>query len=218
MKQTSDMLLTLSKNYGFSVSDPDQVLEMKVSGMKFHIRTYTATGLGHVSEMTASGFFGLMKMDTLIITSTEVDMPLFSYDRVLAMGNDTLIFELYDTQLAPVDLSCLDAVKDRHSDLPDHDLGAHWYDAIKLPCSLSKKGKKNHTPAFDACTLEYLQAFLTAAKTAAPCPAEPKREKASVYVEGLLQHGGPSTDVFKKGIGEEKTALLFRKILFGTHV
>jgi hypothetical protein len=66
--------------------------------------------------------------------------------------------------------------------------------------------------------MEYLVAFLDAAKTAPACDAQPKRVKASVYVEGLLTHGGPSTDVFKKGIGEEKTAELFRKILFGTEV
>ena len=215
---TNKMLAAIGDAFPLTELPCSEFATQKVSGMKFCIRRFQAPGLGTVSVMVAAGFFGLMKMDTLIITPTEVDMPLFSYDRVLAMGNDTLIFELYDTQLNPVNLSCLDAVKERHSDLPDHDLGAHWYDAIKLPCSLSKKGKKNHTPAFDACTLEYLQAFLTAAKTATPCPAEPKREKASVYVEGLLQHGGPSTDVFKKGIGEEKTALLFRKILFGTHV
>lgn len=34
---------------------------------------------------------------------------------------------------------------------------------------------------------------------------------------GLLKHGGPSTDVFKKGIGAEITTDLFRKVLFGTH-
>jgi hypothetical protein len=34
----------------------------------------------------------------------------------------------------------------------------------------------------------------------------------------LLANGGPSTDVFKKGIGDEKTAALFRKTLFGTEV
>ena len=54
------------------------------------------------------------------------------------------------------------------------------------------------------------------AKYEPDCDAAPKREKASVYVEGLLKHGGPSTDVFKKGIGEEKTAELFRKVLFAT--
>ena len=44
---------------------------------------------------------------------------------------------------------------------------------------------------------------MEAAKAAASCEAAPKREKAGVYVEGLLKNGGPSTDVFKKGIGDE---------------
>jgi hypothetical protein len=58
--------------------------------------------------------------------------------------------------------------------------------------------------------------LLPAAKNASACEAAPKREKAGVYVEGLLTNGGPSTDVFKKGIGSEKTADLFRRILFAT--
>ena len=216
MNQTNTMLLTLGESYGFSVDTPEQEQQLKVSGMKFQIRSYHAKGLGHVSAMIASGFFGLMKMDTLIINPTEVDMPLFSYDRVLAMGNDTLIFELYDTFLGQTDMSALDGVKTSAAYLPDHDLGEHWYDSIKLPQSLSKKGKKGQSQSFDTTATHYLVQYLATAKTAALCDPEKKREKASVYVEGLLKNGGPSTDVFKKGIGEEKTAELFRRVLFGT--
>lgn len=216
MVLTTDMLARIGAV--FPLSTPCEEKELKVSGMKFHIAAYEAAGLGHVSVMTAAGFFGLMKMDTLIITPTEVDMPLFSYDRVHAMGNDTLIFELYDTLLGHADLSMLAGVKAAARKLPDHDLGSHWYDPIKLDVSLSKKGRKKDTPAFDHTAMDYLNAYLTAAKTAAPCDAEAKREKASIYVNGLLTHGGPSTDVFKKGIGEEKTAELFRKTLFATEV
>jgi hypothetical protein len=143
-------------------------------------------------------------------------MPLLSYDRVNAMGNDTLIYELYDTLLGEADLSGLGRVKGNYKDLPDHDLGEHWYDPIKLSVSLSKKGKKAHRTGFDECTRDYLNAYLEAAKTAPPCEAAPKRAKASVYVEGLLKNGGPSTDVFKKSIGEQKTAELLRKTLFAT--
>ena len=157
-----------------------------------------------------------MKMDTLIINPTQRDMPLFSYDRVHAMGNDTLIYELYDTILDQADLSRVEEVKSKYASLPDHDLGEHWYDSIKLAVSLAKKGKKANSAAFDDCALEYLEAFLEAAGEAQYCEPGPKKDKASVYVEGLLANGGPSTDVFKKGIGDEKTAELFRNILFGT--
>ena len=213
---TDRMLAIIDRAFPLAEQDCGEYKKMKVSGMGFTIRCFRAEGLGSVSVMVASGFFGLMKMDTLIITPTEKDMPLFSYDRVHAMGNDTLIFELYDTLLNSADLSALEEVKKQAAYLPDHDLGEHWYDSIKLSQSLSKKGKKQQTAAFDEAATAYLEAYLQAAKAAAPCEAAPKREKASVYVEGLLTNGGPSTDVFKKGIGDEKTAQLFRKILFAT--
>ena len=215
---TNRMLDVIAESFPLQELPCGEFEKMKVSGMTFKVRRFWAEGLGPVSVMVAGGFFGLLKMDTLIITPTAVDMPLFSYDRVLAMGNDTLIFELYDTLLGQTDLQALEAVKENAAYLPDHDLGEHWYDSIKLPVSLSKKGKKAHREAFDATAVHYLAQYLAAAKNAPACESAPKREKASVYVEGLLANGGPSTDVFKKGIGAEKTAELFRKVLFATEI
>ena len=210
------MLDTIGLSFPLTENHSEQYAVLKVSGMKFRIRNFQAEGLGHVSAMEASGFLGLMKMDTLIINPTCKDMPLFSYDRVHALGNDTLIFELYDTLLEQTDLSALEQVKQSAAYLPDHDLGEHWYDSIKLPVSLAKKGKRSHSSSFDVTSLHYLAKYLETALHAPDCEKTPKLEKASVYVEGLLSNGGPSTDVFKKGIGTEKTANLFRKILFGT--
>ena len=210
------LLTAIEKKFPLAEEDAGDFKQLKANGMKFSIRAFRAEGLGWVSAMTASGFFGLMKMDTLIINPTDVDMPLLSYDRVHAMGNDTLIYELYDTLVGQPDLTALDKAKGRTNLLPDHDLGKHWYDDIKLPQSLSKKCKKVQTPAFNDGAYQYMLAFLNAAKSAPECDAATKREKASVYVEGLLSNGGPSTNVFKKSLGEEKTAELFRTVLFGT--
>ena len=210
------MLRTITAKNHLNAITIGEYAKMKVGVMNFQIWAFHAEGLGHVSAMQASGMFGLMKMDTLIINPTEKDMPLFSYDRVHAMGNDTLIYELYDTILEKADLNRVEDVKIKYRHLPDHDLGEHWYDSIKLAISLSKKGKKVHSAAFDACAMEYLEAYLEDAAEADYCEPAGKKEKASVYVEGLLSNGGPSTDVFKKGIGDEKTAELFRNILFGT--
>ena len=212
----SQMLHTIDNAFKLTSKEVGEYRSMKVNGMKFTIWAYDAAGLGHVSAMHAEGFFGLMKMDTLIVTPTVVDMPLLSYDRDYAMGNDTLIVELYDTLLSNTDLTQLSQCKQNCAQLPDHDLGSHWYDSIKLTESLSKKGKKQHTKAFDEAAHQYLMRYLQIAGTAANCDMTQKLEKASVYVEGLLSHGGPSTDVFKKGIGEQKTADLFRHVLFGT--
>lgn len=206
----------IGHNYPLTQKDAGEFARLKAQGMHFSVQCYHAEGLGHMSVMRSSGFFGLMKMDTLILTPTEKDMPLLSYDRVHAMGNDTLIFELYDTLLGEAPLAATEKAKNEGKDLPEHDVGSHWYDTIKLPVSLAKKGKRSATPDFDKLAENYIMGFLSDCGCAASCEVKPKLEKASVYVEGLLSHGGPSTNVFKKAMGEEKTAKLFRKVLFGT--
>ncbi len=188
----------------------------RVGGMTFVIEAYHAEGLGHVSVMCASGFFGLMKMQTLIVNPCEKDLPLYSYDRIFALGNDTLIVELYDTATVPMDESAMIAARDAYASIPERDPGEHWYDGIKLPSSISKKGKrKADTQPLNTLTEEHFLRYLDAAPVSAP-DAAVKAEKTAVYVEGLLMKGGPSTDAFKKAIGDEKTTTLFRKYLFGT--
>ena len=213
---TEKLLELLSKKFPMTEIDVGEMKTLKASGMKFDIRAFYAEGLGHVSVMKAGGFFGLMKMDTLIINPTEKDLPLYSYDRVFAMGNDTLIVELYDTFVGKCDVTSLGKVNEKYASLPDHPLGEHWYDSIKLSESVSKKGKKKETPTFDLLTLAHFNEYIALAPESTEVSEEDKREKASVYVEGLLKNGGPSTDVFKKSFGPEKTATLFRKVLFGT--
>ena len=211
---TDQLLNAIRAKFPLHEIDAGSFSKLKAKGMKFDVHAYEARGLGHVSVMRASGMLGMMKMDTLIINPTALDLPLYSYDRILAMGNDTLIIELYDTTVEPLDTEALKAVNEANKDLPERDPGTHWYDGIKLKESVSKKGKKL-TERFDAYTKDYANAYLG-------LPAKPvtdaatKREKANEYVEGLLKNGGPSTDVFKKALGEQKTAELFRKVLFGT--
>ncbi len=212
---TDRLLEILKGKYPLSEIPRGEFATLKASGMKFSVRAFRAEGLGHVSVMRAKGFFGLMKMDTLMIVPDGVDLPLYSYDRIYAMGNDTLIVELYDTLTEPLELSALDAVKERYAELSERDPGEHWYDSIKLHESISKKGKKADSRALDALTVEHFEAYLAANAPAVTDTAK-KKEKSAHYVEGLLNEGGPSTDVFKRELGEEKTAELFRRVLFGT--
>ena len=214
---TNAILHKIAQKYPLTELTVGDMGKLKASGMTFTVKAYHAEGLGHISIMRAKGFFGLMKMDTLIVNPTQIDLPLYSYDRIFAMGNDTLIVELYDTALSPFDTTALAEVKKAYANLPYRDPGEHWYDDIKLKESLSFKGKKAETPAFDELVLKQFDAYLGGAN--APVSDEnAKREKASVYVDGLLEKGGPSTDVFKKTLGEEKTAKLFKEVLFGTKI
>lgn len=212
---TNKLLNIIKGRYSLTRIDCGEFAEMKVSGMSFEITAYKAEGLGHISIMRAGGMMGLMKMDTLIINPTEIDLPLYSYDRIFAMGNDTLITELYATTLGDYSDATLNKVKDGYADLTERDPGQHWYDSIKLPSSISKKGKKKHTPRLDDLTLAHFDAYL-ASSTAPVTDREAKQNKTQVYVDGLITKGGPSTDVFKKSIGEAKTRALFENILFGT--
>ena len=212
----TDKLLNLIRSkYPLVEIDAEDMGALKASGMKFTVCAYQAEGLGHISVMRASGFFGLMKMDTLIINPKEIDLPLYSYDRIYAAGNDTLIIELYDTLSQTCDFSSLNAVKAGYTDISERDHGEHWYDNIKLPESISKNGKKVHTKKLDRLALEHLEAYL-ASDTPLDVDMCEKQRKSAYYVDGLLKNGGPSTDVFKKALGIEKTTKLFRHVLFGT--
>ena len=179
---TEKLLSMIAKRYALTELNIGDMAKLKANGMTFTIKAYKAKGLGHVSVMRAKGFFGLMKMDTLIVNPTDVDLPLYSYDRIYAMGNDTLIAELYDTLLGE---------------------------------SISKKGKKKQEARFDELATEHFCAYLSSPTQTVSNPKD-KQKKACFYVEGLLENGGPSTDVFKKSLGEEKTSKLFREVLFGT--
>ncbi|MBQ4091039.1 MAG: hypothetical protein IJC64_01850 [Clostridia bacterium] len=211
---TNRLLEIIGKNYKLCPIDVGEFSSLKANGMTFSVSAYVAEGLGHVSVMRAKGFFGLMKMDTLMIVPKEKDLPLYSYDRIFAMGNDTLIVELYDTMIDTADLSALDAAKQAFSHLEERDPGEHWYDSIKLAESISKKGKKAQTAALDSLTLAHFEAYLDA-NAQRVSDVSLKNKKSAQYVTGLLANGGPSTDVFKKSLGAKKTEALFHSVLFG---
>ena len=61
------MLSIIGKSFPLTELSCDGYTKMKASGMKFILRRFYAQGLGNVSCMVASGFLGLMKMDTLVI-------------------------------------------------------------------------------------------------------------------------------------------------------
>ena len=212
---TDRILNIIGSKYPLTEIDCGDFAGMKVSGMSFKISAYKAEGLGHVSVMRATGMMGLMRMDTLMINPTDLDLPLYSYDRIFAMGNDTLITELYDTTVTPFPDETLMGAKAEYGLIPERDPGEHWYDHLKLRSSISKKGKKKHTHALDELTLRHIEAYLNATD-ALVTDHEVKQDKTRTYVNGLIERGGPSTDVFKKAIGEEKTRELFENILFGT--
>ncbi len=209
-------LTLIGEKYPLTSVDAGEFKTLKASGMKFDISAYDAKGLGRVSVMQAKGFFGLMKMFTLIVTPTDIDLPLYSYDRIFAFGNDVLISEVYDTCAAgEFSQEALKAVTDAYAGKFERDPGQHWYDSIKFETSISKKAKKRFTKELDELAEKHFKAYLeTPSALVEGETALKKAEKTAYYVNGLLDKGGPSTDAFVKSLGREKTETLFKKILF----
>ncbi len=183
--------------------------------LHFRIRAYEAEGIGRMSVITMKSMLGLLKMETLVFTPLEKDMPLLSYDLVRAMGEDTLLLELYDTQLTPAKYSEMNAVKRQYTSLPDNHLGKKWYDHLKLSPTLSKKGKKL-AKQYEPLCKAWFDAYLTQLASAPACDRAAKQAKVREYVDGLFANGGPSTDQFKNLIGDEAARTLFGKFVFSS--
>ena len=192
-------------------------------GMRFHLEVFDFEGLCHVSVLKASGFLGLMKMDTVIFTPYGVDLPIFSYDGIKVAGKRTELMEFCDSQLAPADplpagqdtavLESLVAIRQKYADLPDkpHDWG--WETPFILAPSGMKTGKGQRPAQFAA---EMMAAYLDLFPKAAPCDPEAKRRRSSDYVEGLISNGGPAIGLMRRIWGDEATEDLFRRFIFGT--
>lgn len=210
-----DYLSYVKKTYQVKERNLGTYSDIKKKGMHFYISGYELKDIGYISTLRMSAMFGLMKMRMLVFTPLNIDAPLFSYDYINSMGNETLLLELYDTQLQPAGLSALEKVKAAYQYLPDHDLGSHWYDHLKLAPSLAKKGKKL-TEDYQKLCNDYFQAYLTLLGSAPACDRSAKQNKVREYTNGLLTNGGPSTDQFKKMIGDEATKDLFTRFIFSS--
>ena len=213
-----DLIDLISKNHELTELSAGEFSALKVGPMKFTIGHWDGGVLGNISFMSGSALMGLMKMETLIINPVKADLPLLSLDTVLAMGKLTVIAEIYDTTVGGFDEKPCLAVKEKLSSYPDRPTAANWYDNIKLSCSWGKKTGKRALADLEKGLADYVDAYLSIAGKTPELPAdllEQKRSKVDAYVNGLLEHGGPSTDVFVKKLGKEKTEKLFREVLFG---
>ncbi len=182
-------------------------------GMKFQLQSYDWDGCACVSYLTMRAFLGLMKMETLICTPYAKDLPIFSYDKIIAFGKKSLLLEVYDTQVDPVDLSAMDAVKESFGDLKDEHPKPAWYDSLRLSPSTFKKGPGPRLAQLaTAMTTAYLDLF----GTARDVDRAVKTERNRTYVEGLISNGGPAINAVRGMLGDEAAETLFRRFLFGT--
>lgn len=205
-------------NLGFPVVEQDtgEYSKMKISGMNFDIRSFEAQGLGHVSVMKAKGFFGLMQMESLMITPFEKDAPLFSTEFIKIGGRIKYLVEIYNTLNGECDIEPIKKIDTSDSDFEHGKAKSNWYDNLKL-YSLSLSCKKKSENKMRRLSEEFIEKYIAASHLAKNTEDMALKKKNTLYfVDGLLNNGGPATDVFVKSLGKEKTADILHNVLFGT--
>lgn len=207
----------LAHSYELKKEDPGADARLSKSGMVFDTEAWELPGLGHLCIMRMKAFFGLMKMETAVLSVTEKDVPLLNLDWVKAFGRETQIVELYDTQLAPYPaekLAAFDALRARDADLPEPESRPHWYDAILYPCSYHKAGK-GLSERLSAAARDYFETFLRQLAEAPACDAGAKAEKVKAFAERLFAEGGPAVDQVTKLFGQETAKRLILRHMYG---
>lgn len=191
---------------------------LSAKGFTFLTKTYEVEGLGHLCVMSMKAMAGLMKMETVVLSCFEKDMPLLNFDWVSVLGKETQIVELYDTQLSPLPQEMLDdfeAVKRRDADIPDYvSKGEHAYDALKYAESYQKTSAKAGGRLSEAAE-DYMRLFMCGLRDAAHCDPARKREKVSAFADSLLSGGGTAVDQMTKLFGRETAERVVRRHMYG---
>ena len=192
-------------------------------GMTFDTKSCEIKGVGHLCVMRMNAFMGLMKMETIVIAPTKVDMPLFNVDWVSALGTETLIAELYDTQVEPWPGEAqkkFEEIQEEYLDVEDNESGEHWYDSVLYPVSIHKKGK-GLTDRFNDAAKDYIDLFaaelaeLSEPAAAGKCPADLKRARVGDFARTLVENDGPAVNMMAKLFGEETMRRIVLKHMYG---
>lgn len=183
-------------------------------GMHFTIEAYEIRNLGSLALIAMKAGLGTMKMESVILTPQTKDLALFSSDLIDTPVNDTLLLELYNTDLAPRDYSALKEVLDKYSSIPAYDTGTHWYDSYRLDVSAAKVGKRMADDE-QAMAQDYFDVYLDLLSQAPDCDRVLKNDRIRDYAEGLLGQGGPAVDQLSALMGPDATRELFLKYIFG---
>ena len=212
MKET--ILNELKKRYTLEKRDMGDMKNIHKGMYNFDCEAYTVKDIGNLFFIEMKALFGLMKMETTVLTPVNKDLSFCNFDIIKAMGNETHMFEMYRSAIKDTDLSAFNAIKEKYSDLENYETEKRWYDDYRLESSICKKGKKISEKA-EAMLKECLDLYLELLDKAEDCGPEAKKEKTKEYVDRLLSEGGAAVDSMNKIIGKEKTAKLVREFMYG---
>ncbi|MCR5794564.1 MAG: hypothetical protein K6G61_04360 [Solobacterium sp.] len=217
MNMNDALLSKLKESFVVTENDTGKDASLSAKGMHFTLRTYEVKDLGHLCLLDMKAMFGLMKMETAVLSAETIDMPLFNLDRISVMKKHTQLIEFYDTLLEPQTAeaaACFERIRNADARLADYESGEHWYDSILLPYSYMKtsRGALNR---FDMACRSFMGEYIRQTETAPVCVREEKQKKTFAFAKGLLDAGGPAVDLFRKLFGEETTERLVLHHMYG---
>lgn len=187
-------------------------------GFHFYPECYEIKGLGHLCILKMKGMLGLMKMESIVLSITSKDVPLFNIDYVKAMGKETNIIELYNTNLEPYSEELLNkfaSFKSHDNDLEEYVANErHWYDDLLYSCSYHKTGKKL-TTRFSDVNSKYLDEFINQVNNMPVCDLIDKELKVEEFANKLYQEGGSAVNMFKKLFGDEVAKKMVVTYMYG---
>ena len=70
----------LSEKYTVNECDIGEDALLSKKGIELRTESYDVQGLGHLCIMRMAGLGGLMGMETIVLSVTEKDVPLFNLD------------------------------------------------------------------------------------------------------------------------------------------
>ncbi len=214
----NSVLSALGRTYELRQEDLGSDAHLSAKGMTFETESWKIPGVGHLCVMQMKAFLGLMRMETVIVAPTDVDVPLFNLDWVKAFGTETQIAELYNMQLVPWPDECNDAfecARNQYADLPDAPAGEpHWYDDILYPCSLHKKGR-GQTERMSNAAQDYLTTYVELLAAAPTCNPKKKAAKVQSFAERLFEEGGPAVNQVTKLFGKQTARRVILQHMYG---
>lgn len=207
----------LGKVYKLEKLDLGEDSHLHKKGMHFYPETYDIKGLGHVCVLKMKAMGGLMRMETLVISTVDKDAPLVNFDYVKAMGKETGIVELYNVELNEYNPEFLDAfnkIKEQDNDLDDYEASPNWYDEIRYDASYKKKGKKI-TARIETTYNKYLDEFLNQLDSLPVTDLIEKELKVAEFANKLFELGGPAVNMFKKLFGDDLAKKMVVNYMYG---
>lgn len=207
----------LEKDFTVRPEDVGTDKRLSKNGMTFDTQSYEVEGLGHLCVLSMKAMLGLMKMETVVLSTFEKDVPLINLDWVSAFGKETQLCELYDTQILPYPqdkLAEFEQIREIDSDIEDYVSGPAWYDDILYPCSYRKTGKKI-SQRLSSAAEKYMDTLVAQLRTAENCDHDIKKAKISGFANTLVRKGGPAVNQFTKLFGKETAERLILGHMYG---